>query len=56
MIAHRLSTLMHVDKVLVLREGEVVEFGKRKELLKQKGIFYQLCQTQIKLEQSRVVR
>jgi ATP-binding cassette, subfamily B, multidrug efflux pump len=53
-IAHRLSTLMHVDKVLVLREGEVVEFGKRKELLKQKGIFYQLCQAQIKLEQSRV--
>jgi ATP-binding cassette, subfamily B, multidrug efflux pump len=53
-IAHRLSTLMHVDKVLVLRKGEVVEFGKRKELLQQKGIFYQLCQSQIRLEQSRV--
>jgi len=51
-IAHRLSTLMHVDKVLVLRNGEVVEFGKRKELLQQKGIFYKLCQAQIKLEQS----
>ena len=51
-IAHRLSTLMHVDKVLVLKKGEVIEFGKRKELLQQKGIFYQLCQTQIKLEQS----
>jgi ATP-binding cassette, subfamily B, multidrug efflux pump len=53
-IAHRLSTLMHVDKVLVLRKGEVVEFGRRKELLQQKGIFYQLCQSQIRLEQSRV--
>lgn len=53
-IAHRLSTLMHVDKVLVLRKGEVVEFGKRKDLLQQKGIFYQLCQSQIRLEQSRV--
>jgi ATP-binding cassette, subfamily B, multidrug efflux pump len=53
-IAHRLSTLMHVDKVLVLRKGEVVEFGKRKELLQQKGIFYQLCQSQIRLEQSRM--
>ncbi len=53
-IAHRLSTLMHVDKVLVLRKGEVVEFGKRKELLQQKGIFYQLCQSQIRLEQSKV--
>ncbi|PCI42263.1 MAG: hypothetical protein COB41_09775 [Proteobacteria bacterium] len=41
-IAHRLSTLMHVDKVMVLREGEVVEFGKRKELLQRKGIFYKL--------------
>ena len=51
-IAHRLSTLMHVDKVLVLRNGEVLEFGKRKELLQQKGIFYQLCQAQIKLKQS----
>ena len=51
-IAHRLSTLMHVDKVLVLRNGEVLEFGKRKELLQQKGIFYQLCQAQIKSEQS----
>ena len=51
-IAHRLSTLMHVDKVLVLRNGEVVEFGKRKELLQQKGIFYKLCQAQIKLEKS----
>ena len=54
-IAHRLSTLMHVDKVLVLRNGEVLEFGKRKELLQQKGIFYQLCQAQIKLEQSLTV-
>ena len=43
---------MHVDKVLVLKKGVVIEFGKRKELLQQKGIFYQLCQTQIKLEQS----
>jgi ATP-binding cassette subfamily B multidrug efflux pump len=55
-IAHRLSTLMHVDKVMVLRKGEVVEFGKRKELLQQKGIFYKLCQSQIRLEQSRVER
>ena len=50
-IAHRLSTLMHVDKVLVLKQGEVIEFGKRKELLQQKGIFYKLCQSQMKSEQ-----
>ena len=49
-IAHRLSTLMHVDKVLVLKNGEIVEFGKREELLKNKGIFYKLCQSQMKLK------
>ena len=52
-IAHRLSTLMHVDKVLVLKDGEIVEFGKREELLKNKGVFYKLCESQIKLEKIR---
>ena len=50
-IAHRLSTLMHVDKVLVLKNGKIIEFGKRDELLQQRGIFYKLCQAQIKSEQ-----
>ena len=49
-IAHRLSTLMHVDKVLGLKKGEIVEFGNRKELLKKKGVFYKLCQSQINSE------
>ena len=49
-IAHRLSTLMHVDKVLVLKDGEIVEFGKREELFKNKGVFYKLCQSQMKLK------
>jgi len=48
-IAHRISTLMHVDKVLVLKKGEIVEFGERKGLLRQKGVFYRLCQPQMKL-------
>ncbi len=51
-IAHRLSTLMHVDKVLVLKKGEIVEFGNRKELLQKKGIFYKLCQSQMNSERS----
>ncbi len=51
-IAHRLSTLMHVDKVLVLKQGEIIEFGKRKELLQQRGVFYRLCQSQLKSENS----
>jgi len=50
-IAHRLSTLMYVDKVLVLKNGKIIEFGKRSELLQQRGVFYKLCQAQIKSEQ-----
>jgi ABC-type multidrug transport system fused ATPase/permease subunit len=42
-----MSTLMHADKILVLKQGEILEFGPRKELLKQKGIFYKLCQSQL---------
>ncbi len=45
-IAHRLSTLKHVDKVLVLKKGEVAEFGTQQELLKKKGIFHSLYQLQ----------
>jgi ABC-type multidrug transport system fused ATPase/permease subunit len=46
-IAHRLSTLLHADKILVLKNGRIIEFGYRKELLQQKGVFYKLCQTQM---------
>jgi ATP-binding cassette subfamily B multidrug efflux pump len=51
-IAHRLSTLMHADKILVLKLGEILEFGPRKELLKQKGVFYKLCQSQLQTQRS----
>ena len=51
-IAHRLSTLMHADKILVLKLGEIIEFGPRKELLQQKGVFYKLCQLQLQTQRS----
>jgi ATP-binding cassette, subfamily B, multidrug efflux pump len=46
-IAHRLSTLLHADKILVLKHGKILEFGPRRELLQQKGVFYKLCQSQL---------
>jgi ATP-binding cassette, subfamily B, multidrug efflux pump len=46
-IAHRISTLLHADKILVLKNGEILEFGARRELLQQKGVFYKLCQSQL---------
>ncbi len=51
-IAHRMSTLMHADKILVLKQGEILEFGPRKELLQQKGVFYKLCQSQLQSQSS----
>jgi ABC-type multidrug transport system fused ATPase/permease subunit len=45
-IAHRLSTLRNVDKILALKNGEVAEFGNREELMKKKGIYYNLMRLQ----------
>lgn len=46
MVAHRLSTIEHADKVIVLEGGGVVEQGTRQELLDQKSKFYQYWQKQ----------
>ncbi len=46
-IAHRLSTLKHVDKILVMKKGEVVEYGSQQELLKKKGVYYHLYNLQL---------
>ena len=50
-IAHRLSTLKAVDKVLVLKQGEVEEFGTRQELLRNKGTYYNLLKLQAELSE-----
>ncbi|MFC5650234.1 ABC transporter ATP-binding protein [Paenibacillus solisilvae] len=45
-IAHRLSTLRHADRLLVLEKGEVAEVGTHTELLEKKGIYYNLIHAQ----------
>jgi ATP-binding cassette subfamily B multidrug efflux pump len=47
-IAHRLSTIRNADLVLVIRDGEIVERGTHKELLEQKGFYYNLYMSQFK--------
>jgi len=45
-IAHRLSTLRNADKLIVLDNGHLAEFGTHTELLKKKGIYYKLVMAQ----------
>ncbi len=47
-IAHRLNTLSRCDKIIALKDGVIVESGTPAELLKQKGMFYELWSTQNK--------
>lgn len=45
-IAHRLSTLRNVDRLVILEGGRIVEIGTHNELMDKKGIFYELVQLQ----------
>ena len=47
MIAHRLSTVMHADKIYVLERGKIVESGKHDKLVDQKGLYYAMWRQQI---------
>lgn len=47
-IAHRLSTVRHAHRVVVMDEGRIVEVGKHMELMARKGLYYKLYQTQFK--------
>ncbi|MBP3759081.1 MAG: ABC transporter ATP-binding protein [Firmicutes bacterium] len=46
LIAHRLSTILAADEILVVRDGEVVERGQHKELVKAGGVYTELYTTQ----------
>jgi len=48
-IAHRLSTVMNADQIVVLEKGKIVEIGNHIELVKLKGNYYELVRNQLQL-------
>jgi ATP-binding cassette subfamily B protein len=47
-VAHRLSTILHADEILVLQHGEIRERGSHRELLAQQGLYERLYQLQLR--------
>ncbi len=53
LIAHRLSTVMHADRIYVLERGKIVESGRHSELVDKNGLYYAMWRQQVG-EQERV--
>lgn len=49
-IAHRLSTIRKADVILVVKDGKIIEQGTHKELLQEKGYYYELYSRQFEEE------
>lgn len=45
-VAHRLSTIRTADRILVMKDGRVIEQGRHEELLEKKGFYYELYNSQ----------
>ena len=54
-IAHRLSTIKNADRILVIRDGKIVEEGSHKDLIRKKGYYYKLYTNQFIEQKSREI-
>ena len=48
-IAHRLSTVMNADQIVVIEKGKIIETGNHSELVAKKGNYYELVKNQLQL-------
>jgi len=51
-IAHRLSTVRNADRIIVIKNGKIIEDGSNEDLLAKKGEYYRLYQLQFKEQES----
>lgn len=52
MIAHRLSTVVHADRILAVQAGKIVESGTHQELMEKRGYYYRLYTQQVEERQT----
>jgi ATP-binding cassette subfamily B protein len=46
-ISHRISSIQHVDKIIVLNNGQIAEMGTHKNLFEKRGIYFEMYQQQL---------